>query len=66
MVKYFNSNVKCYPCNCDIGGLPPSVWVCGSNAGRVKSKTKKLAPVASLVSVHYVRPRTGLVGSLSV
>jgi len=29
--------------------------------GRVKSKTDKLAPVASLVNVHYLRLRTGMV-----
>jgi len=32
----------------------------------VKSKTEKLAPVASLVSIHHLRPRTGLVGPVSV
>jgi len=31
-----------------------------------QSKTEKLAPVASLVSDHHLRPRTGLVGLLSV
>jgi len=34
--------------------------------GRVNSKTKKLAPVASVVSIHHLRPRTGLVGPVSV
>jgi len=31
-----------------------------------KSKTEKLAPVASLVSIHHLRPRTGLIGPVSV
>jgi len=35
-------------------------------AGQVKSKTEKLAPVASLVSVQHLRHRTGLVGPVSV
>jgi len=30
--------------------------------GRVKSKTEQLAPAASLVSVHQLRPRTSVVG----
>jgi len=43
------------------------VWkVGGWNPGRVKSKTEKLAPVASLVSVHHLRPTSGLVGPVSV
>jgi len=32
----------------------------------VKSKTEKLAPVVSLVSVHHLRHRTGLVDPVSV
>jgi len=32
----------------------------------VKSKTEKLAPAASLVSFHHLKPRTGLVGPVSV
>jgi len=28
--------------------------------------TEKLAPTASLVSVHHLRPRAGLVGPVSV
>jgi len=33
------------------------------NPGRIKIKTgKKLASVASVVSVHHLRPRAGLVG----
>jgi len=31
-----------------------------------KSKTEKLASVVSLVSVHHLMPRTGLVGPVSV
>jgi len=43
------------------------VWkVGGSNPGLVKSKTEKLAPVASLVSVQHLRSRGGLVGPASV
>jgi len=39
--------------------------------GRVKSKTEKLPPVASLVlinllSIHHLRDRAGLVGPVSV
>jgi len=34
--------------------------------GRVKSKIEKLAPVASLVSDHHFRPRTRMVGPVSV
>jgi len=36
------------------------------NPGWVKSKTEKLAPVASLISVYHLRPRAGLVGPASV
>jgi len=43
------------------------VWkVGGWNTGRVKSKTEKLAPVASLVNVHHLRPRAWVVGPESV
>jgi len=43
------------------------VWnVSGSDPGRVKSKTEKWAPVASLVSIHYLRVRAGLVGPVSI
>jgi len=43
-------------------------WPSGQNfaVSVVKSKTEKLAPVASLVSVHHLSPRAGLVGPLSV
>jgi len=34
--------------------------------GRVKSKTEILAPAASLVSVHHLRHRAGLIGQVSV
>jgi len=34
--------------------------------GRFKSKTEKLAPAVSLVSVHHLRPRAGLVSPVSV
>jgi len=38
-----------------------NVYTCtiygGSNPGRVKSKTEKLAPASSLVSVHHLRSR---------
>jgi len=34
--------------------------------GRVKSKTEKLAPAASLVSVHHLRARAELIGPVSV
>jgi len=34
--------------------------------GRVKSKTEKLAPVASPVSIYHLRSRTGLVDPVSV
>jgi len=41
------------------------VWkVGGSNPGWVKSKAEKLAPVASLVSIHHLKTRAGLVGQL--
>jgi len=30
------------------------------------TKTEKLAPVASLVSIHHLRPRAGLVDPVSV
>jgi len=47
--------------------LSLQVWkVGGSNPDQVKSKTEKLSPVASLVSVHQLRPRAGLVDPLSV
>jgi len=43
------------------------VWkVGGLNFSCVKSKTEKLAPVASLVSAHHLRPTVGLVGLVSV
>jgi len=32
------------------------------NSQSVKSKTEKLAPAASLVSVHHLRPKTWIVG----
>jgi len=32
----------------------------------VRTKTEKLTPVASLVSVHHLRAREGLVGPVSV
>jgi len=35
----------------------------GSN---LKSQTEKLAPVASMVSVHHLRPRAGMVDLVSV
>jgi len=38
----------------------------GVRNGRVKSKPEKLAPVASLVIIHLLRPRTGLVDPVSV
>jgi len=38
----------------------------GSTPGRFGSKTEKLAPVTSLVSVHHLRPRAGLVCPVSV
>jgi len=44
----------------------PSAEGQGFEPGRVNSKTEKLAPVASLVSVHHLRPRTGLVGPVLV
>jgi len=47
-----------------LGGLVCKVG--GSNPGRVKSKTEKLPPVASLVSVNHLRPRARLVGPVSV
>jgi len=34
--------------------------------GWFKSKTGKLAHIASLVSVHHLSPRAGLVGPVSV
>jgi len=33
---------------------------------KLKSKTENLAPDASLVSVHHLSARTGLVGPVSV
>jgi len=44
------------------------VEVDGLNTGRVKFKTEKLTPIASLVRVHNLRPRAGLVaiGPVSV
>jgi len=38
----------------------------GSNPSKVKSKTEKLAPVASLINVHQFRSRAGLYGWSSV
>jgi len=38
----------------------------GLNPGQVKPMTETLAPVASLVIFHHLRPGTGLVGPLSV
>jgi len=35
-------------------------------SGRVESKIEKLAPVAFLVRVHHLRPRSGLVRPMSV
>jgi len=32
----------------------------------VKPKTEKMAPVASLVSFHHLRPKSGLVSPVSV
>jgi len=34
--------------------------------GRVNSRTEELTPVASLVSVHHLTARSGLVGPVSV
>jgi len=43
------------------------VWKVGvSNPPAGQVKDWKLAPAASLVSVHHLRPRTGLVGPVSV
>jgi len=38
----------------------------GSNPSLVNLKTEKLTPVASLVSVHHLRVRAGLVVLVSV
>jgi len=43
------------------------VWkVGGSSSSWVKSKIEKLTHVASLVSIHRLSPRAGLVGPVSV
>jgi len=43
------------------------VWtVSGLNHSRVKSQIEKLTCVASLVSVHHLKPRAGLVVRVSV
>jgi len=36
------------------------------NSSSVKSKTEKLAPIASLVSIHHLSLKAGLVGLVSV
>jgi len=35
-------------------------------SSQIKSKTEKMTTVASLVSVHHLRARAGMVGPLSV
>jgi len=50
----------------ECGRLVIRTKVDDSNAVRVKSKTEKLAPIASQVSVHHLRPRTRLVDPVSV
>jgi len=42
--------------------LPMARTLAQNAEGRVKSKTEKLAPVASLFNVHHLRPRAWLVG----
>jgi len=32
----------------------------------LRSKTEKLTPVASLVNIHHIRARTGLIGPVTV
>jgi len=42
------------------------VWkVGGSNSDQVKSKTEKLAPAASLVTVHHLKARAEMDGPVS-
>jgi len=41
-------------------------WSGVSIPGLAKSKTEKLVLAASLVSVHHLRPKAGLVGPVSV
>jgi len=47
-----------------VGGLVGKAFG-GSNSGQVKSKTEKLTPVVSQVSVRHLRIKAALVGSLS-
>jgi len=54
MVKW----VVFHPC---VEGQGSTPW-----SGHVKDRKIALAPVASLVSVHHLKPRTELVGPLSV
>jgi len=62
MYMYLVSNSKI-----DATETNPSIRkVSGSNPSWVKSKTEKLSPVASLVSIYHLRARTGLVGPVSV
>jgi len=43
------------------------VWnVSGSNPSHVKSTTENLTPVVSLVNVHHLRARAGLVSQVSL
>jgi len=51
---------------CYITSVPSKVVSGVIFSGRVKSKTEKLALAGSLVSVHRLRPRTGLVGPVLV
>jgi len=45
----------------------PELWeVSGMIVGQVKSKTEKLTPVASLLNIHHLKPRAGVVGPISV
>jgi len=46
--------------------LAPSVEGRGSNPRSGQVKHEQFVPAASLVIVHNERPRTGLVGSVSV
>jgi len=49
------------------GAASVALWVGRSlRVWKVGGSTEKLAPAASLVSVHHLRPRTGLVGPVSV
>jgi len=47
-------------------GYPFQLFYTARITGQVKSETKRLAVVTSLVSIHHFRPRTGLVGPMSV